>query len=141
MDSANFQTTVQYFSVCILNGFKSVHPDLCVFVHLLAVAVAEKNRGVTLTCKADPHDVVNWMFTAKEEDSDAVMESSALYKNVQQVGQNLTISKVQRPNVGEYSCWSGEKMLSSVHLLLEANEDEESGEIILFHVSVIPAIT
>lgn len=136
MDSTNFQKTVQYFSVCILNGFKSVHPDLCVFVHLCAVVVAKGNTGFTLTCNADPDAAVSWKFTVGK-----VMESIASYNNVQQDGQNLNISKVDTPNVGEYSCWSGGKMLSSVHLLLQANEEDELGEIILFHFSIIPSVT
>lgn len=133
MNSTNFQKTVRYFSVCILNGFKSVHPDLCVFVHLCAVVVAKRNSGVTLTCNADPDAAVNWKFTGGDG-------RVTLYKNVQQDGQNLKVSNVDDPNVGEYSCWSGGKMLSSVHLL-EAEEEDEFGEIILFHFSLIPAIT
>lgn len=102
-------------------------------MHLCAVVVAKRNNGVTLNCNADPDAVVNWNFTVEGE-----AESIASYQNVQQVGQNLNISNIDAPNVGEYRCWSGRKMLSSVHLLLQANEE---GEIMWFHFSFIPAIT
>lgn len=109
---------------------------LCVFffVHvpvLCVVVVAKRNdeNTVTLTCGTNTDRAVTWKF---------VMEEVILKDNVQQDGQNLNMSDVDAPMVGQYSCWTGGEMLSSVYLLLEAEEEDEFGEIILFQFFYYP---
>ncbi|XP_068994824.1 interleukin-12 subunit beta [Embiotoca jacksoni] len=79
--------------------------------------VAKRNNAdpVTLTCGTKTAGAVTWKF-----DGD-VMED---VDNVRQDGQSLTVSEVDTPNLGEYSCWRGDQKLSSTYLLLEDAEDE-----------------
>ncbi|KAM3867638.1 interleukin-12 subunit beta [Diretmus argenteus] len=55
-----------------------------------------------------------------EKDGD--IDEVELGDNVQQHGQDLKVSDVDMPIVGEYSCWSGEKKISSTYLLLDPEE-------------------
>ncbi len=97
--------------------------------------VAKRNdaSAVTLTCDTKTEGPVTWKFHG-ESVEDVVLDSETL-----QVGQNLAMADVGRPMLGQYSCWSGGKMLSSTYLLLEEEEEEEEeedgGEIVLFHFS------
>lgn len=94
------------------------------YVCVCAVVVAKKENAepVTLTCDTKTDGPVRWMFEDEEIDFDDVL----------MVGQNLKVSNVDTPMLGEYSCFRGGQKLSSVHLLMEAEEEEKLGEICFF---------
>lgn len=98
-----------------------------------AVVVAKRDDAnpVTLTCDTTTDGAVTWKFHGE------VMEDVVLQDNVQQVGSNLAMSDVDAPMLGRYSCWRGGEMLSSTYLLLEAEEEDELGEIFHFYLSFI----
>ncbi|KAK5909631.1 hypothetical protein CesoFtcFv8_003544 [Champsocephalus esox] len=77
--------------------------------------VAKKNDAnpVTLTCRTNVEGDVTWTFQLEDVD---------IEENIQQNGLNLSVSAVDIPMLGKYSCWRGEEMLSSTYLLLEAEE-------------------
>uniref|UniRef100_A0A665WLP2 Interleukin-12 beta central domain-containing protein n=1 Tax=Echeneis naucrates TaxID=173247 RepID=A0A665WLP2_ECHNA len=93
---------------------------------LLLVVVAKMNdlKPVTLTCKADVDVDVTWKLSGDVIEKDQYME------NYQQDGPNLNVLDVEHPMLGEYSCWSGEKLLSSTYLLLEAEEERDLDSLI-----------
>ncbi|XP_042344381.1 interleukin-12 subunit beta [Plectropomus leopardus] len=76
--------------------------------------VAKHNvaNPVTLTCHTETNGPVTWMFDEDFLDFNG---------NIKQNGQNLSVSMVDKPMLGEYSCWRGGEMLSSTYLLLEAD--------------------
>lgn len=85
------------------------------------VEAKKSDANVTLTCDTKTNEPVTWKF-------DGVMMEDVFFEdNVQQHNQSLTVSELQPPMLGKYSCWRGGEMLSSTYLLLEAN-DEELGE-------------
>lgn len=98
-----------------------------VFVFLFQVEVVGGLRGtssVTLTCNTETEGNVAWKF----HDG---LEEVILGDNIQLEGLNLTILDVDEGgDIGEYSCWRGQEKLASVYLLLEANEEDVSSEII-----------
>lgn len=80
--------------------------------------------SVTLTCNTETEGHIAWKF---HDGSEEVISGD----NIRLEGLNLTILDVDEGgDIGEYSCWRGQEKLSSVHLLLEAKEEEVSGEII-----------
>ncbi|KAA8592643.1 interleukin-12 subunit beta [Etheostoma spectabile] len=84
--------------------------------------VAKRNDAnpVILTCHTTTDGAVTWKFHGEETKRDVELED-----NVQQNGQNLSVSEVDTPMLGKYSCWRGKEMLSSTYLLLAPDEDEE----------------
>lgn len=96
--------------------------------------VAKRNDEVILICNTSTDGAATWKFHGE------VMEDVFLEDTVQQDGQNLNISDVDVPMLGQYSCWRGGEILSSTYLLLEAEENDEFGEILLFYFSFIPNI-
>lgn len=100
---------------------------VCIYVRV--VVVAKRNDEVILICNTSTDGAVIW----KLHDEVIFLEDT-----VQQDGQNLNISDVDVPMLGQYSCWRGGELLSSTYLLLEAEENDEFGAILLFHFSFIP---
>lgn len=96
---------------------------MCFWAFVCVVEVAKRNEAVTLTCGPKVSGDVTWKF---EDDE---IEESEEYKLV---GPNLNVSDIDAPLLGKYSCLSGDKTLSSTHLLLEAEEDDQLGETRLF---------
>lgn len=96
---------------------------ICVSASMCVVVVAKKNDAnpVTLTCRTNVEGDVTWTFQLEDVD---------IEENIQQNGLNLSVSAVDIPMLGKYSCWRGEEMLSSTYLLLEA---EELGKMLWFH--------
>ncbi|XP_044051047.1 interleukin-12 subunit beta isoform X2 [Siniperca chuatsi] len=92
---------------------------LSYFPENFVVAKGSDANPVTLTCGTKTNGTVTWKFDGE------LMEAVDFEDKVQQNGQNLTVSEVETPMLGEYSCWRGEEMLSSTYLLLEAEEEEE----------------
>ncbi|XP_023007927.3 interleukin-12 subunit beta [Maylandia zebra] len=78
-------------------------------------AVAKRNENYTLTCNSKPDDIVTWKLNGDPLEDE---------ENVELNGQNLTVSDIGTPNLGDYSCWRGEEMLSSTYLLLKADEED-----------------
>ncbi|XP_026043866.1 interleukin-12 subunit beta [Astatotilapia calliptera] len=78
-------------------------------------AVANRNENYTLTCNSKPDDIVTWKLNGDPLEDE---------ENVELNGQNLTVSDIGTPNLGDYSCWRGEEMLSSTYLLLKADEED-----------------
>lgn len=98
-----------------------------IYVGAVVVAKREDPNPVTLTCRSKTDEAVTWKVQRDE------MEDVKLENNIRQVGQNLVLTDVDTPELGQYSCWREGEMLSSTYLLLlEDDEDEESGEIRLF---------
>nr|XP_046243963.1 interleukin-12 subunit beta [Scatophagus argus] len=83
--------------------------------------VAKRNNviPVNLTCDTKTGGDVTWKFHGE------VIEDVTLDENVQQVDQDLIMSDIDVPMLGQYSCWRGAERLSSVYLLLEAEEEDE----------------
>ncbi|XP_060927285.1 interleukin-12 subunit beta [Limanda limanda] len=85
------------------------------------VAKLNDAKPVTLTCSTNSDEEVMWKFEGE------VLE---IEDNIEQVGQNLNVTDVEPALLGEYSCWRGGEMLSSTHLLLEAEDEEELDSLI-----------
>uniref|UniRef100_A0A665WN73 Fibronectin type-III domain-containing protein n=1 Tax=Echeneis naucrates TaxID=173247 RepID=A0A665WN73_ECHNA len=94
------------------------------FPENFVVAKMNDLKPVTLTCKADVDVDVTWKLSGDVIEKDQYME------NYQQDGPNLNVLDVEHPMLGEYSCWSGEKLLSSTYLLLEAEEERDLDSLI-----------
>ncbi|XP_073323053.1 interleukin-12 subunit beta [Pagrus major] len=91
------------------------------FPENFVVAKRDDPNPVTLTCRSKTNEAVTWKVQREE------MEDVKLEDNIKQVGQNLVMTDVDTPNLGQYSCWREEEMLSSTYLLLlEAEEEDES---------------
>lgn len=86
---------------------------------MFIVVLAREREDVVLTCNTTADKAVTWEF-----DGDVQCEG-----NLTQDCQRLSVSGVEAPMLGEYSCWSEGQMLSSVYLLLEL---KKSGEIFFF---------
>nr|XP_043882783.1 interleukin-12 subunit beta [Solea senegalensis] len=91
------------------------------FPENFVVAKMNDAKPVILTCGTE--EPVTWKH------GDHVLED---YGDdiIQHEGQNLSFSDVDSPILGEYSCWAGEKMISSTYLLLEAQEEEDLDSLI-----------
>ena len=96
----------------------------CVCVCLCLVVVAE-GRPVNLTCDSTTPGDVTWMFIEHGE-----------VKGVQ-LGheRSLIVNYEDTPQLGEYSCWSGETKLWSAHLVLA--EESPSGKIFILYYHVV----
>lgn len=105
-----------------------MHPRLC----LVVVAKQNNEDPVILTCSTSADRAVTWTF-----DGDVVNDFEG---KVRLRGQDLRVSFVEEPMLGNYSCWSGGELLSSLFLLLEDGEGGELGEIIMFHFSFLPSL-
>lgn len=105
-----------------------MHPCLC----LVVVAKRNNKDPVVLTCSTSADRAVTWKF-----DGDVVTD---FVGKVQLYGQDLNVSDVEEPMLGNYSCWSGGELLSSLFLLLEAEGGGELGKIIVFHFSFLPSL-
>ncbi|XP_040011855.1 interleukin-12 subunit beta isoform X2 [Xiphias gladius] len=92
------------------------------FPENFVVAKRGEENTVTLTCSTKINQTVTWIFEH--------FTTEHLGDRAQQDGQNLKLSDVDTPMLGEYSCWRGEEMLSSTHLLLEALEEDELDSLI-----------
>lgn len=77
---------------------------------------------MTLTCDAKGVGDVTWRFDDEEIDDD---EDYKLH------GLNLSISNIQSPMLGKYSCQRGDGEPSSTHLLLEVEGEDKLGEILI----------
>ncbi len=118
-----------FLCMCMsLCGRLCVYLSVCIYV--CVVVVVEKNHAtsVTLTCGTKTDGPVTWKLNGEALDS--------LEEIVVQDGQNLIVSEVELPLLGQYTCWRGEEMLSSVYLLLE-EDGGETAEMVLFHFSFI----
>ncbi|XP_010782641.1 interleukin-12 subunit beta [Notothenia coriiceps] len=94
--------------------------DLKLFPEHFVVAKKNDANPVTLTCRTNIEGDVRWTFQLEDVD---------IEDNIQQNGLNLSVSVVDIPMLGKYSCWRGEEMLSSTYLLLEA---EAPGKMLRF---------
>ncbi|KAK5870923.1 hypothetical protein PBY51_003829 [Eleginops maclovinus] len=94
--------------------------DLKHFLENFVVAKRNDANPVTLTCRTNIEGPVTWKFHGAE------LEDVDIEDNVQQNGPNLSVSEVDKPMLGKYSCWRGEDILSSTYLLLEAEEEDTS---------------
>nr|AIB04025.1 interleukin 12p40 [Oplegnathus fasciatus] len=94
------------------------------FPENFVVAKKANANPVTLTCGTKTDGAVTWKFEGE------VLEDVGFEDKLQQDGQNLTASKLDSPMFGEYSCWRGVEMLSSTHLLLEADGGRESDSLL-----------
>lgn len=115
---------------CSPTNFFSVYLSVYL-LYLCVVAVAKRYENYTLTCNSKPDDIVTWKLNGDPLEDE---------ENVELNGQNLTVSDIDTPNLGDYSCWRGEEMLSSTYLLLKADEEDTIGEF-LFHFSFILPFT
>lgn len=106
-----------------LCGLLCAYLSVCIYVCVVVVAKKANANPVTLTCGTKTDGAVTWKFEGE------VLEDVGFEDKLQQDGQNLTASKLDSPMFGEYSCWRGVEMLSSTHLLLEADGGRESGDI------------
>ncbi|XP_068616945.1 interleukin-12 subunit beta [Brachionichthys hirsutus] len=84
--------------------------------------VANRNHPATLTCNTTTQEAVTWMFQSGiTEKKNVILDKYSI-----QDGTNLIMSDLGRPMLGNYSCWKGAELLSSVYLFLEAEEETES---------------
>ncbi|XP_054895781.1 interleukin-12 subunit beta isoform X2 [Poeciliopsis prolifica] len=73
--------------------------------------------SVSLTCLATTAGPVTWKLNNEDPDFEDYMSKS---------GHNLIVRDVDTPLLGEYSCWRGETKLSSIYLLQETDEEEDT---------------
>lgn len=95
------------------------------FASVFAVVVVNRNNKnpTVLTCSTEPvNGSITWTHDSAEIEIDHV--------DYQQNGGNLTLSYVETPEVGKYTCWSGNHELSSTYLLLEVQREKDSGEML-----------
>lgn len=83
------------------------------------------DKPATLTCGTETSKDIKWKLNGEE---------------VSFNGPNLNLLEVDTPDLGEYTCWRGEELISSTYLLLEAVEEqklrnEQEGEMFFFHFS------
>ncbi|XP_047448655.1 interleukin-12 subunit beta [Mugil cephalus] len=83
------------------------------------VAKRGHEASVTVNCHTETDGPVTWKL------GDTPVEETGFEDSIMQDGLKLVISDVESPMLGEYSCWRGEKMLSSTHVLLENDLDED----------------
>ncbi|XP_041855544.1 interleukin-12 subunit beta [Melanotaenia boesemani] len=107
-----------WITALLFISFSRTH-GLYQFPENFVVAEKDKADPVKLICHTKTTktegDVV-WKFDGEEVD----LEDS--YKLE---GKDLNVSNVELPMLGNYSCWSGEEMLSSTYLLLKTDEEED----------------
>ncbi|XP_036955011.1 interleukin-12 subunit beta isoform X1 [Acanthopagrus latus] len=86
--------------------------------------VAKRNdpNPVTLTCRSKTDEAVTWKVENEE------MEDVKLDDSIRQVGQNLVLTDIDTPKLGQYSCWREQEMLSSTYLLLLEDEEEDESD-------------
>lgn len=85
---------------------------------MFLVVLAKEDEGpATLTCNSTPDTAITWKFNG------VPMEDSVF---TTQKGQHLILSEVDFSMLGEYSCWSEGRALSSVYLLFEVEEPGET---------------
>nr|XP_033476459.1 interleukin-12 subunit beta [Epinephelus lanceolatus] len=77
------------------------------------------SNPVTLTCRTKTNGDVTWKFEGDE------MEDDDYDEKIQRNGRDLSVSMVENPMLGEYSCWRGSEMLSSTYLLLKKDESND----------------
>lgn len=87
---------------------------------MVTVVLAREDEDLVITCNTTTDRAVSWKFFNGD-----VLEDINIERYREENGKNLSLFKVGKPMLGEYSCWSKEEMLSSVYLLLA----KESGEI------------
>lgn len=97
---------------------------------MYAVKVVKGNGAVTLTCGTKNDGDVIWKFSGGSLDA-------LLNYSVDKDTQNLILSEVETPMLGEYSCWRGGEMISSTNLLEEEEESEEEGEKLFIYLTNI----
>uniref|UniRef100_A0A3Q3KA24 Interleukin-12 subunit beta n=2 Tax=Monopterus albus TaxID=43700 RepID=A0A3Q3KA24_MONAL len=88
------------------------------FPENFVVAKLNDDNPVTLTCGTRTDENVTWRFRNR------MIKDGFFKDSLQRVGQDLIVSDVGTPMMGEYSCWRGEEKLSSTYLLLEVEGDE-----------------
>ncbi|XP_071380005.1 interleukin-12 subunit beta isoform X2 [Centroberyx affinis] len=85
----------------------------------VVAAIKDDPNPVTLTCDVKSDVPVEWRFTSNGGEMEDID-----WDTVQQVGPHLNVTEVDEPMLGEYSCLSGGKKLSSTYLLLRVPEEE-----------------
>lgn len=96
---------------------------LCFRVYACVDVTAKINGAATLTCDTKTSEPVKWKF------NDEFVENVAFDDRIKLVGKDLDVSDVESPMLGSYSCWRGEDIISSVYLLMEAEENKGLGKI------------
>uniref|UniRef100_A0A3Q2YS19 Interleukin-12 subunit beta n=1 Tax=Hippocampus comes TaxID=109280 RepID=A0A3Q2YS19_HIPCM len=108
------------FLLCSLQWF-NIFPLIPQEINLHIRAPAHQpggSNGITLSCDvASEGDEVTWKFSGEEIDEDNPFE-------MKKIGPNLLLKDVGTPMLGEYTCWSRGKSMST-YLLLQAEEEEE----------------
>lgn len=97
---------------------------------MFIVVLAKEDKGpVTLTCNSTPGTAITWKLN--NDPIDNLMFRTLLTQN----DQHLILSGVDFSMLGNYSCWSEGRALSSVYLLFEIEEPGETFLLILlsFH--------
>ncbi|KAM7019126.1 interleukin-12 subunit beta, partial [Tautogolabrus adspersus] len=115
-----FQRTFSLWIFGLLFISLSGAHGLSQFPENFVVAKRSDSTPVTLTCSTKTTGHITWKLDGEVIDVD----SGDYFQHNSSI---LTVSEVDTPTLGEYSCWRGEEMLSSTYLLLEAEEEEELG--------------
>ncbi|XP_067377886.1 interleukin-12 subunit beta isoform X2 [Channa argus] len=111
MTSAFWIFEILFFIITGANGLSHFPPNF---------VVVKMNDQTVLTCNTSTNETVVWKF-----DND-IVERHPYPDNFEQVGQNLIVSDIDTPVLGEYSCWRGDKLLSSTYLLQEDEETQKA---------------
>lgn len=119
-------TFLIYYSSHIFTFF-TWYVNIYVFLSVVVVAKRNDANAVTLTCGTKSSGEVVWKFDGDELDD---FEDN---RDLRKIGTNLSVTEVDTPMLGEYSCWSGGEMISSTYLLLKAEYEEELGKMLLWN--------
>ncbi|KAG9334728.1 hypothetical protein JZ751_006565 [Albula glossodonta] len=100
-------------------------PSVCGLSHFPhKMQVMEKYQSVKLTCRtdADVRGPVTWKHKVEGLDQDRpVMKSRFANPS----GLSLSLTDLDTPNAGEYSCWAEGRKLDHTYLFLKEDEDSQ----------------
>ena len=104
---------------------------------VVSVVVGKREGSVTLNCPTELKGEVTWWKHERGQDPYTLDQN-----DYDMEGHSLTLSDLGGPLLGEYSCWGQDGKLSSLYVLLDAEEEEEdtTGKCVCVRVCVIYTI-
>ena len=96
-------------------------------MHFVCLVFVAKAGTVSLTCDSATTGNVNWVFIPHGDVQKIPLKGTE---------RRLEVAYEDTPELGEYSCWSGETKLWSAHLVLDA-QDTRAGKSFILSTPVI----
>ncbi|XP_029998436.1 interleukin-12 subunit beta isoform X2 [Sphaeramia orbicularis] len=110
--------TLALWTVGIFITFAAAH-ELNYFPQNFVVISRDQQEPVKLTCGDLSDTDVTWKLNGKD-----IEDSFEDY--LERDGTTLTVTEFDDPLLGEYSCWSGGRNISSTYLLMEAEKNSQT---------------